>query len=50
MRPAAALHDTRREGSQCVGGPRHVDVDRNIPVGILHLEQRMEALDARIGE
>ena len=47
---AAALHHVRREGPDGVGRACQVDVDRDVPVRVLHLEQRMEALDARIGE
>ena len=40
----------RREGTDGVCCARQVDVDRDLPVRILHLEQRMKALDAGIGE
>jgi hypothetical protein len=40
----------RREGPNGVRCARQVDVDRDVPVRILHLEQRMEILDASICE
>jgi hypothetical protein len=40
----------RREGPNGVRRAGQVDVDRDMPVRILHLEERMEALDASIWE
>ena len=50
MRPPPRLTNVGREGANGVGRARQVDIDRDMPVRVLHLEERMEALDARIGE
>ncbi len=48
---AAAAPDHRRtEGADSVRRPREIHVNLVVPICILHIEDRLECLDARIGE
>ncbi|HEX8005597.1 MAG TPA: HAMP domain-containing sensor histidine kinase, partial [Trebonia sp.] len=48
--PAAPPHQQRREHAQHVGGAVQVHLDLVVPVRVGHLKQRLERLDAGVGE
>ena len=50
IRPLLARHHLGREGADGVGGAVQIVVDDIAPVGVLHLQQRLPALDRGIGD
>ncbi len=50
IRPCAAVHHGGSEGADGVRRSGEVDVNGDVPVGVLHLQQGSKLLDAAIGK